>query len=560
MIQENFIKMYEQSFKSHWDLPALTDYSSGITLYYKDVAMQIAQIHVVFKEYDIKMGDKIALVGKDSSRWSIIYMSSITYGCVIVPILHEFSPADILNVINHSDSKLLFIDENVWDAIDEGEMTNIEGAFSLNSFQNIYQKGDDNNKNFAEIICREMNEKNPNGFTAESIKYADYENENVLEISYTSGTTGFSKGVMLTGSNLAGNVLYTRSLGLLHRGERELCFLPLAHAYSCTFNMLLPLAIGAHVYILEKAPSPMILRQAFAEVKPHIILMVPLILERIYQKIILPKLETSKMKKALTIPILNTIIYAKVRKELSEALGGRCRAVIVGGASMNQRVANFLHKIKFPFTIGYGMTECGPLISYDNPADYKLESCGQILKDIMEVRIASDNQFDIVGEIQVRGVNVMKGYYKNEKATAAVFTDDGWLCTGDLGTIDADNRIYICGRCKTMILGASGQNIYPEEIEYKLNKLPYVKESVVVQRGRKLIALVYPDYVMADNQGIDHSDLVGIMQENLKLANASLASYEHLAEIQLHATEFEKTPKKSIKRYLYNNVQINPIG
>lgn len=396
-------------------------------------------------------------------------------------------------------------------------------------------------------------EEYPNGFTRENIRYADLDNDKVVLLNYTSGTTGFSKGVMLTGNNLAGNVTYARTLDVLFRGERELCFLPLAHAYSCAFNFLVPMAFGAHVFLLGKLPSPKILLKAFEEVKPNLILTVPLILEKIYKKMIAPQLNKRTMKLAMSVPLLNDRIYAQINKKLTDALGGRFREVIVGGAAMNQEVADFLYKIKFPYTIGYGMTECGPLISYDNHKEYVPTSCGQILKGIMEVRIDSEDPYNKVGEIQVRGENVMKGYYKNEEATRNVFTDDGWLKTGDLGTIDVNKRIYIRGRSKTMILSSNGQNIYPEEIEAKLNNLPFVLESLVVEREGKLVGLVYPDYDTVDSTGIRHEDLPAIMEQNRKDLNKLLAPYEAVTSIILYPTEFEKTPKRSIKRYLYEN-------
>ena len=382
------------------------------------------------------------------------------------------------------------------------------------------------------------------------------DNDKVVEINYTSGTTGFSKGVMLTGNNLAGNVTYARTLDLLFRGERELCFLPLAHAYSCAFNLLVPMAFGVHVYLLGKVPSPKILLKAFEEVKPNLILMVPLILEKIYKKMILPQLNKRTLKLALNIPLLDSRIYAQIRKHLVDALGGRFREVIVGGAAMNQEVTDFLYKIKFPFTIGYGMTECGPLISYDHNNEYVPGSCGQILKGIMKVRIDSEDPYNKVGEIQVSGENVMKGYYKNDEATQNVFTEDGWLRTGDLGTIDHDNRIFIRGRSKTMILGASGQNIYPEEIEDKLNNMPFVSESIIIQQAdSKLAALVYPDFDDAFAHGLDNDAIAQAMEENRINLNTELPAYSQIARVKIYPEEFEKTPKKSIKRFLYQEVK-----
>ena len=553
MIKENFIKIYEESFKENWALPALTDYGKGKTFTFGDVAAEIARIHLLFHECQVRRGDKIALIGKDSSRWCIAYMAVVTYGAIIVPILQDFNPNDVHHIINHSESVFLFVSDRIWDSLEEDKIEEVRGVFSLSDYRCLHQRDGENIQKLMKSLDEKMTEKYPDGFTQEDIKYAELDNDKVVEINYTSGTTGFSKGVMLTGNNLAGNVTYARTLDLLFRGERELCFLPLAHAYSCAFNLLVPMAFGVHVYLLGKVPSPKILLKAFEEVKPNLILMVPLILEKIYKKMILPQLNKRTLKLALNIPLLDSRIYAQIRKHLVDALGGRFREVIVGGAAMNQEVTDFLYKIKFPFTIGYGMTECGPLISYDHNNEYVPGSCGQILKGIMKVRIDSEDPYNKVGEIQVSGENVMKGYYKNDEATQNVFTEDGWLRTGDLGTIDHDNRIFIRGRSKTMILGASGQNIYPEEIESKLNNLPFVMESLVVEKNGKLIGMVYPDYDTVDSTGISHTDLPVIMEQNRIELNKLLAPYETISEIQLYPTEFEKTPKKSIKRYLYSN-------
>jgi len=553
MIKENFIKLYEDSFKANWELPAFTDYTKKTTFMYSDVAAEIARIHIIFNECQIQRGDKISLVGKDNARWCIAYMATITYGAIIVPILQDFNPNDIHHIINQSESNILFVSDRIWDSLEEDKIGEVRGVFSLADFRCLHQRDGENIQNLMSSLDEKMKELYPNGFSANDIKYAEVDNDEVVEINYTSGTTGFSKGVMLTGNNLAGNVTYAQTLDIMFRGDRELCFLPLAHAYSCAFNLLVPMAVGAHVYLLGKVPSPKILMKAFEEIRPNLILTVPLIIEKIYKNMILPQLNKRPIKLALTIPLLQARIYAQIRKNLIDAFGGCFCEVIVGGAPMNQEVSDFLHKIKFPFTIGYGMTECGPLISYDDHSEYVLRSCGQILKGIMEVRIDSDDPYNTVGEIQVRGENVMKGYYKNEAATAEVFTKDGWLRTGDLGTIDKNNRLFIRGRSKTMLLGPSGQNVYPEGIESKLNNLPFVMESLVVERKGKLVALVYPDYEMVDSLGISHSDLPEIMEENRKGLNKELASYEGISSIQLYPTEFEKTPKRSIRRYLYSS-------
>lgn len=551
MIKENFIKLYENSFKENWALPALTDYGDGNTFSYEELAKQIARIHLLFEKSGVRPGDKVALIGKDCIRWCAVYMATVTYGAVIVPILQDFNPNDMQHIINHSESVLLFVGDRFWDAMDEEKIPGIRAAISLTDYRCLYQKKEEN---IAEIL-RDMDslfaEKYPSGFTAEDIRYVDQDNDTVVLLNYTSGTTGFSKGVMLTGNNLAGNVVYARTLDVLFRGERELCFLPLAHAYSCAFNFLVPMAFGAHVTLLGRLPSPKILLKAFSDVRPNLILTVPLILEKIYKKMILPQLEKKSMQVMLRIPILNKLIYRKICQRLIDALGGCFREVIVGGAAMNQEVADFLYKIKFPYTIGYGMTECGPLISYDNHKEYVLTSCGQILKGIMEVRIDSDDPLHTVGEIQVRGENVMKGYYKNEEATRNVFTEDGWLKTGDLGTIDAQKHIYIRGRSKTMLLSSNGQNIYPEEIESKLNNFPYVLESLILEKDGKLVGLVYPDYDAVDHAGISHQDLPEVLEQTRIGLNKLLAPYEAVTALKLYPNEFEKTPKKSIKRYLY---------
>ena len=552
MIQENFIQLYENSFRANWDLPALTNYGEKETWTYADVARHIARLHILFEAYDIRQGDKIALIGKDSIHWCVVYMAAVTYGAVIVPILSDFNPNDLQHIVNHSESRLLFVGERHWETLDEEKMPELQAVFSLGDFRPLSQKK--SNAIQEEELNALFVRRYPDGFRKEHINYAKRDNDQVVLLNYTSGTTGFSKGVMLTGNNLAGNVTYARTLDILFRGERELCFLPLAHAYSCAFNFLVPMAFGAHVYLLGKLPSPKILLKAFADVKPHLILTVPLILEKIYKKILLPVLSKRSVRIIRKIPGVNRLFYRRIRQRLSEALGGNFREVIVGGAAMNQEVADFLYQIRFPFTIGYGMTECGPLISYDNHRDYVLTSCGQILKGIMQVRIDSENPYHQVGEIQVRGENVMKGYYKNEEATRNAFTEDGWLKTGDLGTIDANNRIYIRGRSKTMLLSSNGQNIYPEEIESKLNNLPFVLESLILEKEGKLVGLVYPDFDAADRAGISLEELPALLDRTRLELNKLLAPYETVSQLKLYPNEFEKTPKKSIKRFLYTQV------
>ena len=428
----------------------------------------------------------------------------------------------------------------------------MKAVLSLSDFSFLNCSDKQKAHDMKSVVEGKFNECYPKGFTKEDVIYPEISNDTLIEINYTSGTTGFSKGVMLSANSLAGNVSYAKTLDVIFRDEKILCFLPMAHAYSCAFNFLISMAVGAHVYILGKMPTPKILMQAFAEVKPNLVVTVPLILEKMYKKVILPQLSKRAMKLALSVPFLANRIYGQICKKLIEVFGGQFSVVIVGGAAMNQEVTDFLYKIKFPFTIGYGMTECGPLISYSNYRVYEPGSCGHILKDIMDVRIDSSDPYNEVGEIQVRGENVMLGYYKNEDATSEVFTDDGWLRTGDLGTIDKEKRIFIRGRSKTMILSSNGQNIYPEVLEAKLNNMPFVFESLVIERDEKIIALVYPDYEQADSMGISHEELPLLMEQSRKELNKQLASYENIARIELYPTEFEKTPKKSIKRYLYS--------
>lgn len=551
MIQENFIRLYEKSFRENWELPAVSDYGTPTRYTFGQVAEEVARLHLLMAACGIREGEKVALVGKDSARWCIAYMAVITYGAVLVPILQDFNANDIQHILNHSDSELLFVSDRSWEGIDEERLPRLRAAFSLSDFGCLYERDGVGARAASERLDEKMKEVYPKGFTRDDIRYARRGNEEVAVLNYTSGTTGFSKGVMLTGNNLAGNVTYAMTLDLMYRGDEELCFLPLAHAYSCAFNLLTPMAVGAHINILGKMPTPKILLKAFADIRPNLIITVPLILEKIYKKMILPEISRPAMQMALRVPGIRSLIYKKIRDKLTAALGGRFCEVIVGGAAMNEEVTEFLHRIGFRFTIGYGMTECAPLISYDNWRAYVPGSCGQILKDIMEVRIDSPDPLREVGEIQVRGENVMQGYYKNPEATASVFTPDGWLRTGDLGTIDTAKRIYIRGRSKSMILSSNGQNIYPEEIESKLNNLPYVSESVVVERKGRLVALVYPDYD-ALTGGLTENDLPALMETNRKEVNKQLAYYEQLAEISLHPMEFEKTPKRSIKRFLYH--------
>ena len=559
MLQENLIRMYEESFRTHRELPALTDYFKGETCSYYEMAKEIAKLHLFFKKAEIRRGDKIALVGRNNPRWCITYLATITYGAVIVPILQDFAPADIVHIVNHSESRLLFVGDNYWDIIEEDEIARIDAVLSLTDFHVIYERRGKSLGVYMRDMVKNYRAKYKRGFSADDIKYPDIPNDQMVLLNYTSGTTGYSKGVMLTVNNLTGNVLVAKNARNTQtgthyfvRGGRTLSFLPLAHAYGCAFDFLSPLAVGGHVTLLGKIPSPKILIEAMQMVKPTVICCVPLILEKIYRKQVLPLLEKGPMSIAMKIPLLNSAIYSAIRKKLIDSFGGEVVIFIVGGAPMNQETEAFLLKIKFPITVGYGMTECAPLISFTTDDLFKAGSCGMYIKEYLDLRIDSPDPEHTAGEIIVKGEHVMLGYYKNEKDTHAVLDPDGWLHTGDMGTVDPDGTLYIRGRSKTMILTGSGQNIYPEEIEDKLNNMYLVLESLVLEHNGKLHALVVPDYEQAEREGVDKNDLPQIMENNLKELNTVVAGYEHVAAITIYPTEFEKTPKRSIKRYLYN--------
>ena len=547
---KNFIKIYEKSFIENWELPALTDYPTGRTLNYSDVAREIALSHVLFESLGIRRGSKIALCGKDTSAWVVAYMAAVTYGAVIVPILSEFNPVDITHIVNHSEAEILFISESIWEHIEPERLLKVKGVFSIDNKKILHEGTGLELARAVRLLKRRFNRRYPDGFTSECISYPDRDNSEVVEINYTSGTTGFSKGVMLTGENLAGNVCFGMSSELHFRSSRALSFLPLAHAYGCAFDMLTPLAVGSHITLLCKTPSPRVLIKALADVRPHLVICVPLILEKIYKSQILPLISKGTMRWTLAVPFLDSLIYAKIRKKLIEAFGGEFEEVIVGGAPLNHEVEDFLHKIKFPFTVGYGMTECGPLISYTPWRKFIPGSSGRVLPG-MEAKILSSDPKSVPGEICVRGTNVMKGYYKNPEATEAVLDKEGWLHTGDMGTLSDDCTLFIRGRSKTMILSANGQNIYPEEIEAKLNNMPFVAESLVVERDGRLVGLVYPDYDALDRLGIRSSELPSQLETIRVELNKLVAPYERLAEIRAIPNEFEKTPKRSIKRFLY---------
>ena len=548
---DNFIKIYEKSFIENWDLAALTNYVTGKTMTYGDVATAIAMIHLFYKSAGIRQGSKIALCGKDSPEWVLVYMATITYGAVIVPILSEFNPVDIIHIVNHSGAELFFVSKNIWEHIEPEKLLKVKGVLTVEDWALMHEKEGGEMARNLRLLRRRFRRCYPEGYRAADIHYADRANSEVVEINYTSGTTGFSKGVMLTGENLAGNVCFGRETVLHFRSSRALAFLPLAHAYGCAFDMLTPLAVGSHVTLLGKTPSPRILLKALSEVKPNLVICVPLILEKIYKNQILPMISKGTMRWTLAVPLLDSFIYSKIRKKLVDAFGGEFEEVIVGGAPLNHEVEEFLHKIKFPFTVGYGMTECGPLISYTPWKEFIPGSSGRTLPT-MESKIDSPDPENIPGEICVRGTNVMRGYYKNPEATKQVLDAEGWLHTGDMGTRSADGTLFLRGRSKTMILSASGQNIYPEEIEAKLNNMPFVAESLVIEQDGKLVGLVYPDFDALDRLDVPVSNMDSTMENVREELNKLVAPYERLSKIILMPNEFEKTPKRSIKRFLYS--------
>ncbi len=571
MIQENFIRLFEDGFRRNWDLPGFSNYGENLTLTYAEIARKVAELHILFEQCHVQRDDKIALTGRNNANWAITYLATVTYGAIIVPILQDFNPNDVHHITNHSESVLLFVGDAVWENLEEEKLTTVKAVFSLTNFNcialinkvsgNISEEAEEKKSDIEDLkidpqviqfdyIHKLFEEKYPFGFHRDCVRYIDKPNWEMVSINYTSGTTGFSKGVMTTGNALAGNITFGLRTKLIAPEYKIISFLPLAHAYGCAFEFLASTCAGCHIYFIGKTPSPKILLKAFTEIRPNVIFCVPLIIEKIYKKQIQPLLAKPSMRWVLSIPVLDQPVLGQIRKKLIDAFGGEFSEIVVGGAPLNAEVEEFFNKIKFPFTVGYGMTECAPLISYSHAIDFKPKSSGKLL-DILEAKILSPNQAE-EGEICVRGENIMLGYYKNTEATAMILDNEGWLHTGDLGKIDSEGNVFIRGRNKTMILSASGQNIFPEEIEAKLNNMPFVMESLVIESNKKLIALVCPDYDALDVENIELNQLENLMEENRKMLNSMVASYESVSKIQLYPHEFEKTPKKSIKRYLYS--------
>ncbi len=551
--EKSFIALIEKSIKKNWDANALTDYK-GVTYQFKDVARKIEKLHIIFEESGVKPGDKIAICGRNMSHWGVTFLATVTYGAVIVPILHEFKPDQVHNIVNHSEAKLLFVGDVVWEGLDESAMPGLEGVILVNDFSLLVSRTE--KLTYAREHLNELfGKKFPKNFRKEHINYYQDSPDELLVLNYTSGTTSFSKGVMIPARALWSNMMFAFDALHMKAGDRLVSMLPMAHMYGLAFEFLYEFVAGCQVFFLTRMPSPKIILQAFAEVKPTLVIAVPLIIEKIIKKNVLPKLETPTMKFLMHVPLVSDKIKEKVREQLMNAFGGEFYEIVVGGAAFNQEIEAFMRSIDFPYTVGYGMTECAPLICYEDWKKFKAGSCGKAVGR-MEVKVLSADPQNIPGEIICRGDNVMLGYYKNEEATQEVLDEDGWMHTGDLGVIDEEGNVTIKGRSKNMLLGPSGQNIYPEEIEDKLNNMPYVNESIVIQAlDGKLAALIYPDFELAFANGMSEKQVEEQMEANRVAVNAQIAAYEQIARVKIYHEEFEKTPKKSIKRFLYQEAR-----
>ena len=548
-----FNSIIQKSIIEHWDMDALTDYK-GVTLQYKDVARKIEKLHIMFESSGVVKGDKIALCGRNSAHWAVAFLATLTYGAVAVPILHEFTPEQIHNIVNHSEAKLLFVGDVVATTIDGTKMPDIEGIIYIPDYSLVLSRTD--KLTYAREHLNEMyGRKYPKYFRKEHVEYyVEQSPDEMALINYTSGTTGFSKGVMVPYRALWSNYDFAMDvIGRNHvkNGTNTLSILPMAHMYGMAFEFIFEFLHGCHIFYLTRIPSPAIIAQAFADIKPSIVISVPLVIEKIIKKKVFPKLQNQRMKLLLNMPVINKKVKEKICEQVTNAFGGNFYEVIIGGAAFNQEVEKFMHDIGFPYTVGYGATECAPIICYRDWREFVPGSCGRAVRN-MEVKIDSSSPSIVPGEILARGMNVMLGYYKNEEATRQAIDNEGWYHTGDLGTMDADGNVFIKGRSKNMLLGASGQNIYPEEIEDKLNSMPLVIESIIIQKDEKLVGLVHPDFDEMKNLGLSKEDLEKIMEQNRQELNAEMPAYSKISAIKLHEEEFEKTPKKSIKRFLYN--------
>lgn len=554
-MENRFLEIVENSIKKNWDLAAFSDYK-GETYYYKDVARRIEKLHIIFEHAGIKKGEKIALVGRNSSNWAVSFFGALAYGAVVVPILHDFKPDNIHHIVNHSEAKAVLAGGSNWESMNEQAMPDVKLFMLLDDFS-IISAEEKKIVAVREQINEYFDKKYPQGFSKEDIKYHLEEPDELAILNYTSGTTSFSKGVMLPYRSIWSNTKYANeSVPFVHAGDNIVCMLPMAHMYGLAFEILNSVGKGCHVHFLTRTPSPKIVADAFSTLKPTLILAVPLIIEKIVKSRIFPELEKPLIKFLLKVPLINKKILNTISQKLSIAFGENFGEIVVGGAALNKEVENFLRLINFRYTVGYGLTECGPLVAYEQWDTFKKGSVGRVV-DRMEICIDSPDPTTGVGEIFVKGTNNMLGYYKNQEATDAVMLPDGWMNTGDLGLIDADGFLFIKGRSKTMILSSNGQNIYPEEIEDILNNKPYVSESLVINEGYKLVALIYPDLELLDKDGINHAEIEKIMQQNIDELNEEMPAYSKVNSFKLLQEEFEKTPKRSIKRYLYQPKEDN---
>lgn len=554
-MENRFLGLIENSIKGHWDLPAFSDYN-GHTFHYKDVARRIEKFHIILEHAGIKKGDKVAIVGRNSSNWAISFFGTLAYGAVVVPILHEFKPDNIHHIVNHSEAKVVLSAASNWENMNESKMPDVKLFMMLDNFSIIHAK----NKEVSHVrerINEYFGKKYPRSFSSDNVKYHTEQPDELAVLNYTSGTTSFSKGVMIPFRSLWSNTQFAYdNLPFIHPGDNVVCMLPMAHMYGLAFEILNSFNKGCHVHFLTRTPSPKIIGEAFTNIKPALILAVPLIIEKIIKNRVFPELEKPLIKLLLKVPYIDQKVRDAIASKLNSSFGGKFGEIVVGGAALNKEVESFLKSINFRYTVGYGMTECGPLVTYAQWDSFRQGSVGRIV-DRMEMRIDSTDPENEVGEILVRGMNVMLGYYKNPEATKAVMQADGWMRTGDLGTIDADGSLFIRGRSKSMILGPNGQNIYPEEIEDHLNNMLYVAESLIISQAGKLFALIYPDWEQVDKAGIQHSEIEGLMQTNINQLNQEMPAYCKISCFKLYQEEFEKTPKRSIKRYMYQPAEEN---
>ena len=542
-------KIYQEAFKKHWERPAISNYQ-GVTLKYGDVARRMAKLHIMFEECGLQKGDKVALCSRNQANWAVAFLAAMTYGAVPVPLLHEFKSNNIHHLVNHSEAKILFVDDVIWEGLTETEMPDLHAIIQVNTFKLLYAK-DEHIIEAREHLNELFGKKYPMAFTPDALNYYEDSPEELAIINYTSGTSGFSKGVMIPYRAVLSNIEFAKKvLPNLDHTKNIVSMLPSAHMYGLMFELLYELSVGAHVHFLSRVPSPKIIMQAMAEVKPYLVIAVPLVIEKIYKSKVKPVLEKEGIRFLMKLPGLNQVVMNKIKTELVNAFGGEFYEVIIGGAAFNKEVEAFFKQIGFPFTVGYGMTECAPIITYDDWSVEKLNSCGKAAPNL-EVKIDSSDPANVAGEILVKGANVFLGYYKNEEATKAVFTEDGWFRTGDMGVIDADGSLFIRGRSKCMILGPSGQNIYPEEVETVINSQPYVVDSLVVEEDGGLAALIYPDFAQGAKEGMDQMAFAKFIENMLPELNKELPNYAKLKKIKVMTEDFERTPKKSIKRYLY---------